>query len=168
MCLKNKHSYRHNIQGIGLDSLTKVDREMEVVKLIKLLTELGEEPEKAFSRPHGKVEGMLGMSSRSLHCKDGHEEGDLSRNKIIVAPWRVLTGRVLAKGGREVVVSAKAHSLTLEQPARLASKRRCQRNRYATKESRAKEEAGRESRDKNAISNNQIDRENKLQNIREA
>ena len=44
------------------------------------------------TRPYGTLEVLLGMSSRSVHCKDGREVGELRLNKSIFYPGCVLTG----------------------------------------------------------------------------
>ena len=57
---------------------------------------------KAFIRPHRKFDGMLGMSLRKLHSKDGLEAGDFRLNKGVFALGLVLTGRAPTQSKEEL------------------------------------------------------------------
>ena len=86
------HGDQHNIQAIGLESLTEGEHAPEVAKLRRFFPEACKEATKAFSRPHGKIDIKLGMSSRSLHCKNGSEAGNLRLNKSVFIPEWVWIG----------------------------------------------------------------------------
>ena len=99
---------RHHIQAICMNSLTAVSRSPAVPELYKHFPETDQEPSKAFNRPHGKVQVMLGMPSRLLHCKDGQEAG------IFFPAW-VLTGCSPALRKDSPRVSAEIHSTTVQK-----------------------------------------------------
>ena len=92
LSLADMYGKEHMIQAIGLDSLTEVESAPKAMKLKELFPQAGKEAGKAFNRPHGNVNVMLGMASRSLHCKDCLEAGDLRLNKPVFSPGWVLTG----------------------------------------------------------------------------
>ena len=48
---------------------------------------------RAFDRPHGNVDVMLGMELRSLHCKVGCKVGNIRLNRSVFAPGWILTGQ---------------------------------------------------------------------------
>ena len=52
-----------------------------------------------FSRPYGTVSVLIGMASRSLHCKYGLEVGELRLNRNMFSPGLVLTGSVATPQG---------------------------------------------------------------------
>ena len=68
------HGNQHNIQAVGLESLTEVECTAEDMKLKRLFQEVDEEPTMAFNRPHGKVDVMLGLSARNGKKKSVAEE----------------------------------------------------------------------------------------------
>ena len=86
------HGDQHNIQAIGLESLTEGEHAPEVAKLKRFFSEACEEATKTFSRRHGTIDILLGMSSRSLHCKNVSEAGDLRLNKSVFIPEWVWIG----------------------------------------------------------------------------
>ena len=80
LSLADLYGKEHMIQAIGLDSLTEVESAPKVMKL------------KLVNRPQRKVNIMLGMASKSLHCKKGLKAGDLRLNKPVFSPVWVITG----------------------------------------------------------------------------
>ena len=76
----------HLIQALGMGSLMAAAKAPRTKVLISKFTQVNCQSIKAFDRPHGKVDVMLGMLSRSLHCRDGQESGKLRLNTRIFAP----------------------------------------------------------------------------------
>lgn len=68
LSLKHMLGIRHDIQAIGMNSLTEVTCAPEVRELIKHFPEADHKDTKAFIRAQAKVQVMLGMSSQLLHC----------------------------------------------------------------------------------------------------
>ena len=54
----------------------------------------GQEEARAFNRPHGTVQLLIGMALLSLHSRDRHKAGDLRLYMTVFHPGWVLTGRV--------------------------------------------------------------------------
>ena len=83
---------KHNIQAIGMSSLTGVSPAPEVQKLIKLFPGDEQSTIQAFNRALDKVQLMIWMTSRSLHCKNVLTAQELRLKKSIFYPRWVLTG----------------------------------------------------------------------------
>ena len=78
----------------------------------------------AFCRPYGRVDIMLGMESRSLHCRDGYKVDNLRLNRSIFAPWWFLTGQVPAAVSRRKGLRVKSCSTAQRKWARRGYKSR--------------------------------------------
>ena len=76
-----------------MESITNVEHAPDIKGLRGLFPEIEKEMIKAFNRPHGNVDMLLGMASRSLHYKNGHRTGELRLNKSVFAPEWVMTRR---------------------------------------------------------------------------
>ena len=80
----------------GTDKILEIARAPHVKGLAKMFPSAGSMATKAFTRPHGTVEVKLGMVSRSVHCQDGMDTGELRLSRSIFYPGWVLTGCVTA------------------------------------------------------------------------
>ena len=86
MSLTDMYGRDHLVQAIGIGSLMEAEKAPGMKVLISQFPQVDCQSIKAFRRTHGKVEVMLRMLSRSLHCRDGQESGKLRLNTRIFAP----------------------------------------------------------------------------------
>ena len=86
LCVLDNYGRTHTIQSAGEDKLIKVDYQPENQEPARQFPHASKAVIKAFNRPHGQVQLLIGMASRSLHCKDGHETGELRLNRNIFLP----------------------------------------------------------------------------------
>ena len=69
--LRHMYGARHNMKAVGIEPITEV-KYAPMVKLLRgRFPGAKEYVVGAFSRPHRKVDVVLGMASRSLHCRGG-------------------------------------------------------------------------------------------------
>ena len=80
----------HVVQAISMESLMETAEAPGTRSLINQFSQVHRQSVKAFNRPYGKVDILLGMFSRLLHCRDGQKSGELQLNKSIFAPGLVL------------------------------------------------------------------------------
>ena len=83
--------------GNGEESIKEVEQAPKVKELIKLFLGAGQKQPRTFDRPHGTLQLLLGIESRSLHSKDGCEAGDLRLNRTLFHPGWVLIERALTQ-----------------------------------------------------------------------
>ena len=82
----------HKVRSIGMYNVAVVEEAKGLKIIINLFLKEESEAKQAFQRPHETVGVLIGMTSRSLHCRDGPEVAGMQLNKIIFHPGRVLTG----------------------------------------------------------------------------
>ena len=92
LSLVDRFGLEHEVEAIGMNSLTEVLPLPEVSKLAHLFPEAPDDAAAAFSRPSGTVSFMLGMRDRRLHSTDGFEHQDLRLNRSKFGCGWVLTG----------------------------------------------------------------------------
>ena len=86
---------------IGIDSI--ITSMVEGVKgLVRLYAEETHKAKQKFTRLLDFIDVLLRMASKSLHCKDGREAGELRLNKNIFSPGWVQTDTTLAPPMKEV------------------------------------------------------------------
>ena len=94
----------HNMKAVGLEHITEV-KHAPLVKLLRgMFPGYKEDVAGAFYRPHGKVDVVAGMASRSLHCRDGYEAGDLRMTKSVFALGGLLIGQAPARGRKKKMI----------------------------------------------------------------
>ena len=94
-----------------MDSKAVVEETREVKDIVNLFPGAVNKAKLAFNRPHSKNNVLIGMASRSLHCKDGLEVGKMRLNKSMFSPECALTGSIIspqADKGQEDTASTKA------------------------------------------------------------
>ena len=84
--LRNMYGARHNMKAVGLERIKEVEHALRVKLLRSIFPEAKEDVAEVFSRPHGKVDMVLGMKSRSLHCREKYDAGNLRLNRSVFAP----------------------------------------------------------------------------------
>ena len=81
--LTDSKGANHEVSAIGVDTITSMAEADRVKDLVMLFQEATRQAKQAFVRPHGTLNVLLGMASRSLHCKDGLEAGQLRMNRTL-------------------------------------------------------------------------------------
>ena len=79
LCTFDMHRRKPMILAEGVDSLPTINNQPGTQELIDHFPYASYTAMKAFIRPQGNVLLLLGMASRALHCKDGHEAGEHSK-----------------------------------------------------------------------------------------
>ena len=68
--LMDPQGTKHEVHAVGMD-IAVVEEARELENLANLFPRAENKAKLAFSRPHGTVDVLIGIVSRSLHCKDG-------------------------------------------------------------------------------------------------
>ena len=84
--LTDAQGTKHEVRAVGMDSKAVVEETREVKDLVNLFPGAVNKAKLAFNRPHGTVNMLIGMATRSLHCKDGLEVGKIWLNKSVFSP----------------------------------------------------------------------------------
>jgi len=93
LALEDSAGARHVVEAIGMNSLTEVAPAPHVSSLAHLFPEMPPQAAAAFTRPHGRVDVMLGMRDRQLHATAcGLEVGRLRLCRSKFGAGWVLTG----------------------------------------------------------------------------
>ena len=82
----------HEVEAVGMDSLLTFTPAQEAKELAIQFQSADHNGKEGFNRPCKKVQLMLGMTSRSLHCTDSMEAGGLHMSRSGFYPGWVLTG----------------------------------------------------------------------------
>ena len=96
LILMDRHGSRHSIKAVGLESIAEVKHAPDGKPFRHMFPNRNKDIIRAFDRPHGNVDVMLGMElSRLLHCREGYEVG---RTRACLPRGWVLTGQAPAEG----------------------------------------------------------------------
>ena len=83
---------KHTFNAIYMDKIANINKAPQARKLAHWFLGVSTIARQAFARPYGAVKVLLGMPSRSVHCNDGRQAGNLRLNKSVIHPGWVLTG----------------------------------------------------------------------------
>ena len=86
LIINDMHWTRHSVTALGLESIAGVKHAPDVKILSRMFPNSNKDIIKAFDRPHGNVDVMLGMESRSLHFRDGYNVGNIRLIRSVFAP----------------------------------------------------------------------------------
>ena len=107
LTLRDMQVIWHNMKAAGVDCIAEVKRAPKVKHLSSMFPDAEAVAARAFSRPYGSMHVVLGMESRSLHCRGGYKADNIRLNTSIFPPGYVQTGKALAAVSKREVLRAK-------------------------------------------------------------
>ena len=88
LILKDMHGIRHSATAVALGSISKVKRAPNNNLLMHTILNSSKHIQRAFNTTHSSVDIMLGIESRSLHCRDRYKVGNIRLNRSVFAEER--------------------------------------------------------------------------------